>query len=174
MAVKELIIVVTSVKERVMEASLQMLFSWLAMPLVGLPALGLVAFLAATFLPVGAEPVLLGYLELVPEDFWWAILVASIGNTLGGLFTYWMGFAGRNFIEARRKGSKKQDLRVLVWLEKFGPKTLLFSWVPVIGDAIAGLAGWVRLPLLPCTAYMLIGKTARYVLIAYLYMVFKP
>ena len=87
MAVKELIIVVTSVKERVMEASLQMLFSWLAMPSVGLPALGLVAFLAATFLPVGAEPVLLGYLELVPEDFWWAILVASIGNTLGGLFT---------------------------------------------------------------------------------------
>jgi len=72
MAVKELIIVVTSVKERVMEASLQMLFSWLAMPAVGLPALGLVAFLAATFLPVGLHWQYAGRSFYVLDGICWA------------------------------------------------------------------------------------------------------
>ena len=67
------------------------LFEWLARPSVGLGALFVVSALAATILPLGSEPVFLGYLALNPEFFWVAVMVATAGNSLGGFMTYWMG-----------------------------------------------------------------------------------
>ena len=48
------------------------------------------------------------------------------------------------------------------WLRKYGAKACLLSWLPVIGDPLCAVAGWLRLPFLPCVAYMAVGKFLRY------------
>jgi membrane protein YqaA with SNARE-associated domain len=48
------------------------------------------------------------------------------------------------------------------WLARFGPKACLLSWLPVVGDPLCAVAGWLRLPFWPCVAYMAVGKFARY------------
>ena len=49
------------------------------------------------------------------------------------------------------------------WLERFGPKACLLSWLPGVGDPLCAVAGWLKLPFWPCVVYMAIGKFARYV-----------
>jgi membrane protein YqaA with SNARE-associated domain len=53
-------------------------------------------------------------------------------------------------------------VRALKWLERFGPKACLLSWLPVVGDPLCAVAGWLKFPFWPCLAYMAIGKFARY------------
>ena len=48
-----------------------------------------------------------------------------------------------------------------------GPKACLLAWLPVIGDPLCAVAGWLRLPFWPCTLYMAIGKLTRYVIYTY-------
>jgi membrane protein YqaA with SNARE-associated domain len=54
-------------------------------------------------------------------------------------------------------------LRVLGWLERLGPKACLLSWLPIVGDPLCAVAGWLKLPFWPCLGYMAIGKFLRYV-----------
>ena len=54
--------------------------------------------------------------------------------------------------------------RLLQWLQRLGPKGCLLSWLPLVGDPLCALAGWLRLPLLPCLAYMAVGKFLRYLI----------
>jgi membrane protein YqaA with SNARE-associated domain len=51
----------------------------------------------------------------------------------------------------------------LAWLQRFGAKACLLAWLPVVGDPLCAVAGWLRLPFWPCVVYMAIGKFARYV-----------
>jgi membrane protein YqaA with SNARE-associated domain len=57
----------------------------------------------------------------------------------------------------------KHHLRVLNWLERLGPKACLLAWLPIFGDPLCAVAGWLRMPFWPCLFYMAIGKFARYV-----------
>ena len=68
------------------------LLAVLALPKYGLSTLFLAAFVSATLLPVGSEPILFGLLKLNPELFWPAVLVATAGNTLGGAVDWWIGY----------------------------------------------------------------------------------
>lgn len=146
-----------------MDTFVSTLFDWLAMPAVGLPAIGLISFLSATFLPLGSEPVVFAYVKSVPSMFWGAITVATIGNTLGGMLTWWMGRVAKIAKEKLiHKSHRKQEL-ITKLFSKFGPKTLLLSWLPGIGDPICALAGWALLPWRPCLIYMAIGKLCRYI-----------
>ena len=54
--------------------------------------------------------------------------------------------------------------RALQWLERMGPKACLLAWLPGVGDPLCAVAGWLKMPLLPCAIYMAIGKLLRYVL----------
>ena len=56
----------------------------------------------------------------------------------------------------------RHERRARVWLRKWGPKTCLLSWLPVVGDPLCAVAGWLRMPFWPCLVYMAIGKLARY------------
>jgi membrane protein YqaA with SNARE-associated domain len=55
-------------------------------------------------------------------------------------------------------------LRALDWLERIGPKACLLSWLPIVGDPLCAVAGWLRLPFWRCMCYMVVGKLARYVM----------
>lgn len=142
---------------------LEHLLTLLALPKFGLGTVFVVAFVSATLLPLGSEPAVLGLLELNPQLFWPAILVATVGNTLGGAVSWWMGVASHKVI-ARHQHSENH-LRALDWLERLGPKACLLAWLPLVGDPLCAVAGWLKLPFWPCLAYMAVGKFARYLLI---------
>jgi membrane protein YqaA with SNARE-associated domain len=144
-----------------METWLNQLLTLLALPEFGLSTLFIIAFVSATLLPLGSEPALFGLLKLNPELFWPAILVATAGNTLGGGLSWWMGLASHRLLEKYRHSSI--HLRALNWLERIGPKACLLSWLPIIGDPLCAVAGWLKLPFWPCLLYMAIGKLARYI-----------
>jgi membrane protein YqaA with SNARE-associated domain len=145
-----------------MEAWLHSLLGVLALPKYGLSTVFVVAMLSATLLPMGSEPVVFGLLKLNPELFWAAVLVATAGNTVGGAISWWMGYAAERTYE-RVKKRPPGEARALRWLERFGAKACLLSWLPLVGDPLCAVAGWLRLPFWPCVGYMAIGKLLRYV-----------
>lgn len=145
-----------------MEGWLQPLLGALALPQYGLGTLFVVSFLSATLLPLGSEPAVFGLVKLDPALFWPAILIATLGNTGGGALTWWMGFGAERALERVTHDPGVAHPRVLRWLERFGAKACLLSWLPVVGDPLCAVAGWLRLPFWPCLAYMAIGKFLRY------------
>ncbi|KNZ31038.1 MAG: membrane protein [Methylibium sp. NZG] len=144
-----------------MDAWIESLLTALALPKFGLSTVFVVAFISATLLPLGSEPAVFGLVKLNPHLFWPAILVATAGNTLGGAVSWWMGYGAERAYE--RVKHKPLEARALTWLQSFGPKACLLSWLPVVGDPLCAVAGWLKLPFWPCVAYMAIGKFARYV-----------
>lgn len=144
-----------------MEAWLHSLLTSLALPQFGLSTVFVVSLLSATLLPLGSEWVVLGLLKLNPELFWPAMVVATVGNTIGGGISWWMGYGAEKAYEAVAH-RKPHELRALQWLERFGPKACLLSWLPGVGDPLCAVAGWLKLPFWPCLGYMAIGKFARY------------
>ncbi len=153
------------------EAQLAALLALLALPQVGLSTVFVVSFVSATLLPMGSEPAVFGLVKLKPELFWPAILVATVGNTLGGAVSWWMGRGAELAVE--RIQHKPMHVKALSWLERFGPKTCLLSWLPGVGDPLCAVAGWLNLPFWPCVGYMAIGKFLRYLtMTAFLLWVF--
>ena len=138
------------------------LLAALALPKFGLSTVFVVAFVSATLLPMGSEPAVFGLVKLNPEMFWPAVLVSTLGNTGGGALSWWMGLGAEKAYAAMSQRTRTQA-RALGWLQRFGPKACLLSWLPVVGDPLCAVAGWLRLPFWPCVAYMAVGKLARYV-----------
>jgi membrane protein YqaA with SNARE-associated domain len=159
--------------DEVFTSGVAALLHWLAIPEVGLGAVFVVALVSATLVPMGSEPAVFGLVKLQPELFWPAILVATLGNTLGGAITWWMGAAAHGAADRLRHAGapspglqpghdKPADHRALRWLQRYGAPACLLSWLPVVGDPLCAVAGWLRLPFWPCLIYMGIGKFARY------------
>lgn len=143
-----------------MEIWLLHLLDLLALPEFGLSTVLVVSFISATLLPLGSEPAVFGLIQLNPGLFWPAILVATLGNTLGGAVSWWMGLGTHKALDKVR-GPHPQS-HALGWLERFGAKACLLSWLPVVGDPLCAVAGWLQLPFWPCVAYMAVGKFLRY------------
>ncbi len=155
-----------------MQAWLDSVLQLLALPHYGLSTLFVASFISATLLPIGSEPVLFGLLKLNPDLFWQAIVVASIGNTLGGALDWWMGYGAHEV--ADHYSHSKHHTRVIDWLERMGPKACLLSWLPLVGDPLCAVAGWLRLPFWPCLGYMALGKFLRYLIFTGALVYFFP
>lgn len=149
------------------ETAMAGLLAALAIPQVGLGAIFLIAMASATLLPMGSEPAVFALVKLQPDMFWPTVAVATLGNTAGGAISWWMGAATKAAVDHYRH-QQKSEATALRWLRKFGPKTLLLSWLPIVGDPICAVAGWLRLPFWPCVFYMAVGKALRYVTMTYL------
>ena len=134
----------------------------LALPTVGLPALFVVSLVSATLLPMGSEPALFAVAKANPDLLWQAIVVATAGNTIGGVINYAMGYG------ANKAFTHERQSRWFGWLQRFGPTTLLLSWLPVVGDPLCALAGWLELPFWRCVFFMATGKLLRYLLVTLL------
>ena len=146
-----------------MEAWLESLLALLALPKFGLSTVFVVAFVSATLLPLGSEPAVFGLVKLNPELFWPAILVATVANTLGGMVSWWMGYGAERAYE--KVTHRSADLKALALLCRLGPRACLLAWLPVVGDPLCAVAGWLRLPPGPCAVYMAVGKFLRYLVI---------
>ena len=148
-----------------MDAWLNSMLDLLALPQFGLSTLFLVSFLSATLLPLGSEPALFGLIKLNPDLFWPGIAVATIGNTLGGMVDWWIGYGAHRAVDKWKHS--KVHVKALDWLERLGPKACLLSWLPVVGDPLCAVAGWLKLPFWPCTFYMMVGKLIRYLVMTW-------
>jgi membrane protein YqaA with SNARE-associated domain len=124
--------------------------------LTTLGALFASSFLAATLLPGGSEAVLFGVLKLHPGQFWAALAVATLGNTLGGLSSYLIG----------RLIPPSKPLQGLPHVKRWGSPALLLSWLPLLGDPLCVAAGWLRLNAWWCALFIAVGKFARYWVVA--------
>ena len=135
-------------------------------PTIGLWGLFVGAFISSTIAPGGSEAVL-AYLVTQPGYSPKSLLsVATLGNTLGAMTTWWLGWlAFKRFpLEQRLKeGQKKALFRVKRW----GVPILLLSWLPVIGDVLCFAAGWAHFSLWKGILAITAGKLLRYAAIVY-------
>lgn len=155
-----------------MEIWLEQLLTMLALPKFGLSTVFVASFISATLLPLGSEPVVFGLIKLNPSLFWPTILVATLGNTLGGAADWWMGYGAHRAVD-KYKGSATHT-KAFLWLEQLGPKACIFSFLPLVGDPLCAVAGWLKLPFWPCLLYMAIGKFLRYVILTTLLLYVFP
>ncbi len=119
------------------------------------------SFLSATLLPGNSEVVLIAMLLSGLSQPWLLVLIATMGNSLGGLTNVILG----RFFPLREK-SRWQE-KAVGWLKRYGAATLLLSWMPVIGDLLCLLAGWMRISWGPVLFFLCLGKALRYVLVAW-------
>ena len=123
-------------------------------------AMFVVSFLAATVLPIGSEPLLVALVRLHPEQMAAIVGVATLGNTLGGMTSYALGRG------AARLAPEAQGSRATRWLQRFGAPARVLAWLPIGGDLLCVVAGFMRLPWWQCALWMLLGKLGRYWLLA--------
>lgn len=124
------------------------------------------SFLAATLLPLpgGSETILIALIMNQPEDRWMFFTVATLGNSLGGISSWLAGRVIAWRFPARELTNIQQQ-RGLALLKRWGSPLLIFSWIPIIGDPLCLVAGWLKIPLLSAALFITLGKAARYLFI---------
>src|SRR5687768_6335248 len=120
--------------------------------------------LAATLVPIGSEAavVMMVRQEYSPAAI---VIVATAGNYLGACTTYWLARGARAALTG--DGVPRQQPRAAQLMARFGQPTLLFTWVPLIGDALVAAAGVTGVPFVPFSAWTALGKFLRYVAVVW-------
>lgn len=126
------------------------------------------SFIASTLLPGGSEVLLAWLIKQGDIALWQLLAVAVLGNSLGGIITYASGQLIAHFYPAKVL-NKKHQLKARAWIEKRGPIVLLLSWLPIVGDPLCLVAGWLKLSWFQSCLYIVIGKALRYIAIAGLF-----
>ncbi|MEC5396872.1 YqaA family protein [Uliginosibacterium sp. H1] len=123
----------------------------------------LAALIAATLLPTSSEAVLAALLaqgDITPALL---IAVAALGNTLGSIINWALGRFLLHYRERRWFPVSAAQLdKATHHYRRWGDWSLLFSWVPVVGDPLTFVAGVLRVPFWRFLLLVATGKTARY------------
>ena len=128
-----------------------------------------ISFLSATILPLSSELTLAGLITTSNYDNVLLLIVASFGNVLGSVVNWVLGFYSRNLTTKKWFPFKEIQLeKSSKWFRKFGKWSLLFAWVPVIGDPLTLVAGLLRIRFLDFIILVAIGKVSRYFVVFYL------
>ncbi len=130
-------------------------------------SLFVVSFLASTVLPVGSEWLLVALL-LKGYSLPLTVTVATAGNTLGACTTYALGLWGGQVLVTRLLKINPESLeRARRVYARHGAWSLLFSWVPILGDPLCAFSGLFRTPWWLFLVLVLSGKLARYLVLAW-------
>lgn len=122
------------------------------------------SFLSATVIPLSSEFVL-SFMILNGFDIYVTILIATIGNWLGGLSSYLIGRLGKwTTIEKYFGVDKKKVFNFKIKVDRWGSVLAFFSWLPIIGDVIAVSLGFFRTNFILVSVWMLFGKILRYII----------
>ena len=129
--------------------------------------LGVTAFGAATLLPLSSELAMIAALKAGSAPSTLVLLAATLGNVLGSCFNWWIGLHVRRF-EGRRWFPFSPDGIALAEnrFRRYGVASLLFAWVPLVGDPLTFVAGVLKVPFAPFVVLVTIGKAGRYVALA--------
>lgn len=124
------------------------------------------AFISSTIAPGGSEAVLAYMVAEQLQPVMLLVAVATLGNTLGALTTWWLGSLTAKKFPAEHLLDKNKQ-KALRWVQHWGYWSLLFSWLPVVGDALCFAGGCLKLPLFISTVLICAGKLFRYLFVAY-------
>ena len=128
-----------------------------------------ISFLAATILPFSSELTLAGLIATSDYDNLLLLIVASFGNVFGSVVNWVLGSYSRNLTTKKWFPFKETQIeRSSKWFRKFGKWSLLFAWVPVLGDPLTFVAGILRVKFIDFIILVAIGKVSRYLIIFYL------
>jgi len=137
--------------------------------IIGYLSLFTISFLAATILPFSSELMLASMLSIENYNRTILIIFSSLGNILGSVFNWVLGFY---FIKLQNKKwfpfNQEQILKSSQWFEKYGKWSLLFAWVPIIGDPLTFVAGTMKTKFFIFLILVSIGKISRYLFISLL------
>ncbi len=133
----------------------------------GYPGLFIASFLASTILPFGSDGIVV---LLVSQGFnaMTVVMVASTGNFFGACTSYYLGLKGRGYMEKFLRFDPNELKKAEKYFSKYGSFVLLFTWVPLIGDAITVTGGLLRLKFTIFAVLVFVGKLLRYLAVAYL------
>jgi len=130
---------------------------------LSLPGLFLSALISSTLLPGGSEA-LLAWLIAERGDWLLPVVVATVGNVLGSMLTFVMGAWLQRRYPLRILSDKHR--RAQQRLERFGPLALLLAWLPIVGDPLCLVAGWLRFNWPLSLLLITLGKGLRYLAVA--------
>ncbi len=132
-------------------------------------SLFIISFLAATILPFSSELTLAGLMATASYDNLLLLIIASLGNVLGSVVNWILGFYSRKLSKKKWFPFKDEQIeRSSKWFNKFGRWSLLFAWVPIIGDPLTLAAGLLRVKFIEFLILVTIGKVSRYLAVFYL------
>ena len=133
-------------------------------------SLFVISFLAATILPFSSELTLAGLVATSSYDNSLLLIIASLGNVLGSVVNWILGFYSRNLSSKRWFPFNDEQIeKSSKWFNKFGRWSLLFAWVPIIGDPLTLAAGLLRIRFIEFLVLVTIGKVSRYIIVFYLF-----
>ncbi len=127
------------------------------------------SLLSATLLPGGSEALLIYDLSLGYNPYL-LILFATVGNTLGSVINYFLGYKGIDFLVKKEYAKREKLEKASKIFKKYGSFSLLLSWVPIIGDPITFIAGVMKYDIKKFLVIVFIAKGVRYTIITILYV----
>lgn len=124
------------------------------------------AFISSTLAPGGSEVVLAYLVGRGEAPAYLLLAVATVGNTLGALTTWWLGlWAARRYpLDDPQVGKHRKAVQAV---RRYGVPLLLLSWLPVVGDGFCFAAGWLRMSFALSMVAIALGKLGRYAAIVY-------
>ena len=116
------------------------------------------SLLSATLIPATSEAVLIATVLHGDTNLWFLALIATFGNTAGAIGTFLSGLSKKSWFPIKKKMIVKAEDH----FKKYGVWSLLFSWMPIIGDPLTLVAGYLKVPFLIFFVLVFLGKAARY------------
>ena len=130
------------------------------------------SFLASTIIPFSSDILLTGIL-LIGANPYISLIVATVGNWLGGMTTYGLGYLGKwQWIEKLFRVKKETLEKQKVKIDKYGKILAFFTWLPLVGDVIALALGFYKISPKWCALFMFIGRFLRFLAWTLLYLKF--
>lgn len=125
------------------------------------------AFLAASLLPAQSEVLLTALIASKKYSLLLLLFFATAGNVAGACLNWWLGKYIVKFQNKKWFPFKPQQLsKAQNTFNKYGRVSLLFSWLPIVGDPLTFAAGVLNVPFPGFLILVTIGKAARYVILA--------
>lgn len=122
------------------------------------------SFLAGSIIPANSELVMSAVLALGLNK-WIVLITATIGNLLGGMTCYYLGYLGKmEWITKYMRIKEEKVIKMHRFLEGKGAWLAFFVFIPFIGDIIVVVFGLMRSNFLIVSVAMLFGKFLKYLI----------
>ena len=119
------------------------------------------AFISATLFPLGSEALLI-YDITQGHNIYLLLFFATFGNSLGSVVNYFLGLKGEEYLINKKLLNEKYILKAKSYFDKYGAWSILFSWLPIIGDPITFVAGILKYDFKKFLILVVVAKFSRY------------
>lgn len=122
------------------------------------------AFISATLFPLGSEALLI-YDITQGHNIYLLLFFATFGNSLGSIVNYFLGLKGEEYLINKKLLNEKYIIKAKTYFDKYGAWSILFSWLPIIGDPITFVAGILKYDFKKFLILVVVAKFSRYLVL---------